>query len=68
MFKRIVNDPSVIIVPTRSGTRYENHINLLVAAPNKESFKRSINFIYVGPTLWNNLPNYIKANNNLAEF
>lgn len=66
MYKRIELDPKIILVPGRPGTRSENQINIIVPSLHKETFRRSIS--YQGPMIWNSLPLYVKASNNIASF
>ena len=47
-------------------TRGSNRRNLYVPQPNLEYFKRS--FIYVGPNVWNDIPDSIRNVNSIQSF
>lgn len=66
MYKRIDNDPNPITKRNRLGTRSEQYIILEVPLMKRVSLKRSVSI--VGPTMWNKLPNYIKASHSYAIF
>lgn len=66
MYRKIKRNPSILIVPTRSGNRSEATNIARISWPKKERFKKCL--AYTLPYVWNTLPVYLRKCNNIENF